>query len=225
MSRGEASQFPRGGPPGGEAKPSAIAVLVLVVLLALLGCGLVAYAVQHQLGDDPQRAGLAVHPTGTVLMSMRELARLETNELHLEKVVDLTDRQSRFFGLITASDAILLVAAGDVTMGIDLSKLRESDVAVDRATGEARLTLPAPEVLSARLDEAHTYVYQRSTSVLARRNEQLESSARKEALRAITEAAHEDAVMDKARRQAETQLQFLLQRFGIARTTVGWRPS
>src|SRR5882757_6288682 len=119
----------------------------------------------------PGASRTVVRPTGTILMSVRDLARLETNELHMEKVIDLTDKQSRLFGLIDTSDAILLVAAGDVTVGIDLTKMADDDVVVDRATGVARVTLPAPEILSVRLDEGHTYVYRRSTALLARRNE------------------------------------------------------
>jgi predicted transcriptional regulator len=75
------------------------------------------------------------------------------------------------------------------------------------------------------LDEEHTYVYKRSTSLLADRNEHLESKARQEAVRSIEEAARDSAVMDKARKQAERQLGDLLKKFGITRTTVGWRPS
>jgi len=158
-------------------------------------------------------------------MAVKDLARLETNELHLEKVIDLTDKQSRFFGLVETADAILLVAAGDVTVGIDLTKLAASDVEVDREAGTARLTLPPPEILSVRLDEQHTYVYRRTTGVLAERNEQLESKARQEALRAIEEAARQGDVMEKARRQAERQLQQLFEKFGVTRTTIGWRPA
>src|SRR5262245_1917423 len=47
-----------------------------------------------------------LRPTGTILMSVRGLARLETNELHLEKVIDLADKQSRLFGLIDTNDAL-----------------------------------------------------------------------------------------------------------------------
>jgi hypothetical protein len=143
----------------------------------------------------------------------------------LEKVIDLTDKQSRFFGLIDTTDAILLVAAGDVTVGIDLTKLSASDVQVDREAGTARIMLPPPEILSARLDEQHTYVYRRTTGVLAERNEQLESKARQEALRAIEQAARSGDVMEKARRQAERQLQQLFEKFGVSRTTIGWRPA
>jgi hypothetical protein len=172
-----------------------------------------------------ETAGPAVRPTNTILMAVKDLARLETNELHFEKVIDLTDKQSRLFGLVDTADAILLVAAGDVTVGIDLTKLGPNDVEVDGKAGTARLTLPAPEIFSTRLDEKHTYVYRRSTGVLAERNEHLESKARQEAIRAIEEAAKNPEVMEKARRQAERQLQLLFERFGVTRTTVGFRPA
>jgi hypothetical protein len=200
----------------------AILVAVLVACAAA-GLGVFLYATR-----DQGRAGgprTIVRPTGTILMSVRELARLETNELHMEKVVDLTEKQSRFFGLLDTSDAILLVAAGDVTVGIDLTKLGDDDFSVDRETGVARLVLPPPEILSVRLDEEHTFVYRRTTSLLARRNENLESSARKEAVRAIEEASRDPAVMEKARKQGERQLRDLLQKFGVTQVTVGWRPS
>jgi hypothetical protein len=192
--------------------------------VALVGIGLAVYGAMKSFAPAPA-AGPVIRPTGTILMAVKDLARLETNELHLEKVIDLTDKQSRFFGLVDTADAILLIAAGDVTVGIDLTKLSASDVEVDRQSGTARLTLPPPEILSVRLDEQHTYVYRRTTGLLAERNEQLESKARQEALRAIEEAARQGDVMEKARRQAERQLQQLFEKFGVTRTTIGWRPA
>jgi hypothetical protein len=76
-----------------------------------------------------------------------------------------------------------------------------------------------------RLDEEHTYVYRRSVGILARRNETLESTARREAVRLIGDAARESMVMDKARAQAERELRTLLERFGVTRVTVGWQPT
>jgi len=201
-------------------KATLVAILAACVAL---GAALVLWATLDRGRASESRT--VVRTTGTILMSVRDLARLETNELHMEKVVDLTDKQSRFFGLLDTTDAILLVAAGDVTVGIDLTKVGDGDFSVDRETGAARLVLPAPEILSVRLDEEHTYVYRRSTALLARRNENLESSARKEAVRAIEEAARDAAVMEKARKQAERQLRELLAKFGVTQVTVGWRPS
>ena len=192
--------------------------------LVLVSIGLALYVAIKSFSPAPA-AGPVVRPTGTILMAVKDLARLETNELHLEKVIDLTDKQSRLFGLVDTADAILLIAAGDVTVGIDLTKLSAGDVEVDREAGTARLTLPPPEILSVRLDEQHTYVYRRTTGLLAERNEHLESKARQEALRAIEEAARHGDVMEKARRQAERQLQQLFEKFGVTRTTIGWRPA
>src|SRR5215471_12066705 len=99
----------------------ATAVSVLLLGLVLIGAAIVGYfTLAHGPSNTPRAV---VRPTGTVLMAVRDLARLETNELHMEKVVDLTDKQSRFFGMLDSTDAILLVAAGDVTVGIDLKKL------------------------------------------------------------------------------------------------------
>jgi hypothetical protein len=197
----------------------------LTLWLGLVSIGLAVFvAVKHFSPPPAAATGPVLRPTGTILMAVKDLARLETNELHLEKVIDLTDRQSRFFGLVDTTDAILLVAAGDVVVGVDLGKLQARDVEIDRQTGTAKLTLPEPEILSVRLDEKHTYVYRRTTGVLAERNEQLESKARLEALRAIEDAARHGDVMEKARRQAERQLQQLFEKFGVSRTTIGWRP-
>jgi Protein of unknown function (DUF4230) len=199
-------------------------VKALTWWLALVSMGLAVYVAMKSFSPAPI-AGPVLRPTGTILMAVKDLARLETNELHMEKVIDLTDKQNRLFGLIDTTDAILLIAAGDVTVGIDLTKLSANDVEVDREKGTARLMLPPPEILSVRLDEQHTYVYRRTTGLLAERNEHLESKARQEALRAIEEAARHSDVMEKARRQAERQLQQLFEKFGVSRTTVGWRPA
>jgi hypothetical protein len=211
----------------GAATSRARVLAFVAVALALLaiGLGVTLYAVSQRLAPSPTASQETVRPTNTILMAIHDVARLETSELHMEKVIDLTDKQSRFFGLVNATDAVLLIAAGDVTIGIDLTKLGEQDFVVDHATGTARITLPAPEVLSVRLDEEHTYVYRRTTGLLAERNEQLESKARQEAVRAIGDAARQKDVMEKARRRAEQQLQQLLEKFGVTHVTVGWQPA
>jgi len=202
-----------------------IAFLGAVFVVTCVALAAAVYGLSQRLAQGPEPAPPELRPTGTIFMAIRDVARLETSELHMEKVIDLTDKQSRFFGLLSTSDAVLLIAAGDVTIGIDLTKLGEGDFVIDRAAGTATLTLPAPEVLSVRLDEAHTYVYARNTGFFAERNEQLESKARQEAVRAIGDAARQTDIMEKARARAELQLQQLLERFGVTRTVVGWRPS
>jgi hypothetical protein len=197
--------------------------IALIAAALLVGVGVGAFVVAPRLGAPEAESTVVARPSPAILVAIRDLARLETTEIHVEKVVDLSDRQSRLFGLVQATDALLLVAVGRVTIGIDLSRLGEDDIAMDPETGVARLTLPAPEVFSARLEEGETYVYTRSTSLLARRNEHLEAQARKEALRAIEKAALEGDAMARARAQAERQLRALATQLGAKRVEIGWR--
>ncbi|MEO9235413.1 MAG: DUF4230 domain-containing protein, partial [Polyangiaceae bacterium] len=153
--------------------------LVWVAVSVAIAAGATSFFVLHSSASSTAApaSSISVKPTNTLLVAVRDMARLETNEMHFEKVIDLTDKQSRFFGLVDATDAILLVASGDVTMGVDLGKIQDTDVAMDPQTHIATITLPAPEIFSTRLDEKQTYVYTRSTSTLAERNEQLETRA------------------------------------------------
>jgi hypothetical protein len=132
-----------------------------------------------------------VRPTPDVLLAVRDLARLESASFHMERVIDLSDKQSKLWGIITTEDAILLVAVAEISAGIDLQKLTAADVVVDPARRTARIDLPAPEVLHAALDNEKTYVHSRSTGTLADRRENLESRARKEAERTLIESARQ----------------------------------
>lgn len=159
----------------------------------------------------------------TVLREIRALARLETTSLHLEKVIDLKDHQSRAHGLIEADDALLFVAAGEVVLGIDLAKLGDGDVSFDRATGAARIELPAPEVFSARLDEAHSHVHSRSTDLLAKRREDLEAMARREAVTAFEQAGRGPEARAGAEATAEKVLRSLAKGWGVKDLVVTWK--
>ena len=107
-----------------------------------------------------------VRPTPDVLVAVRDLARLESASFHMERVIDLSDKQSKLWGMLNTEDAILLVAVAEVTAGIDLQKLTAADVTVDPARRTARIELPAPEVLHAALDNDKTYVHSRKTGTL-----------------------------------------------------------
>ncbi|MDI1451137.1 DUF4230 domain-containing protein [Polyangium sp. 6x1] len=216
--------------PSSERSPRPLAILrallapyriVAYVVGATLVVALVVFG--PKLLSPPPDHVITERPTPSLLHAIREVSRLETAEVHVEKVVDLTDRQSAFFGLVEAKDALLLVAVGRAVVGVDLGKMREQDVAFDPKTGVARLELPEPEVFSAMLDEDGTYVFARSTDLLAKRNEQLEASARRQAQRAIEAAARTPDVMGRARAQAEKQLSALAKALGAKQVEVRFR--
>lgn len=199
---------------------SAVAVRVAVAVLFVACVGGAFW-----LGTRaPQGAAGAasIRPTPTVVLAVRDLARLESASYHVEKVVELTDAQSRLFGLVEAKDAILLVAVGDVVAGVDLSNLSDADVRADDATHSVHLTLPAPEVLSASLDEGQTHVYERRTDVLASRNETLEGMARGEAEKQMRQAAIDEGILARAKANAERTVRGLLRSMGFATIDVQW---
>lgn len=173
---------------------------------------------------DRRVSEVRVQGSSTVVKSLRDVARLETTSLHVEKVIDVADHQQRLNGLIETEDALLFIATGEVVVGVDLKKLRDEDARFDETTKTAFITLPAPEVLSTRFDEMHSYVHSRSTGALAKRNEQLESVARRQAMTAFEAAGREKEVTERAKDQAERQLRALATAWGAKEVVVTWRP-
>ena len=193
--------------------------------LAFVGVAGIGYATVQSLKPPAASASVVEisHPTPTVLKDLRELARLETLSLHVEKVVDVKDHQTRLYGLVDADDTLLFVATGEVVLGVDFSRLRDGDAHFDAATHTAYIDLPAIEVLSSRFDEGHSYVHARKTDVLAKRNEALEAVARRDALTAFEATAKEPASIARAKTQAERQVQALAKAWGAEHVVVTWR--
>ncbi len=198
---------------------NAALVAAIVAIAGAIGLGVASWT-----PPPASTSVVTVHSTPNVLVAVRDMARLETAEVHVEKVIDLTDTQSHMFGLVQATDAILLVAVGQATLGVDLSKLAEADISMDSSSKTATLRLPAPEVFQVGLDENATYVYTRTTSVLARRNEQLETRARREAVAAIRKAADTPEMKTRAKVQAEKQIRSLVRQLGAERVEIIWKP-
>lgn len=189
-----------------------IAVAAVAILIAVgLALGL------RQALDG---GGTAVRSGPSVVIAVRDLARLESVQYHVERVIDVRDRQSRLFGLLRSQDAILFVAVGEVSAGVDLGELAEKDVVVDRAKGTAAITLPPARVLSVRLDNERSWVYSRSTDVLAQRREDLETRARQEAERTLEGAALDAGILQRARENAERTVASLVRSLGYTTVTV-----
>jgi hypothetical protein len=172
----------------------------------------------------PAASVTTIRPTPSVVTAIRDLSRLESAQYHVERVIDLTRTEKRFFDLLEVQDAILLIAAGDVTAGVDLGELGPADVAVDDAADSVVVTLPAPRILSQRLDNERTYVHSRRTDVLAERKESLETEARREAERSIVEAALESGILERAGKNAAKTIETLVRSLGYRRVEVRVRP-
>jgi hypothetical protein len=205
----------------GATTQSALALRIAAVAVVVAAVGGAFYL--GTLAPARDSAGRGLLSTQSVVLAVRSLSRLEATSYHIEKVIELSDDQSKLFGLVEAKDVILLVAVGDVVAGVDLSKLSEHDVYADSASGVAHVKLPPPEVFSSSLDEGQTHVYARKTDVLASRNERLEGLARDEAEKQMRQAAIDAGILARARSSTEDAIRGLLHALGFARVEIEWR--
>ena len=192
-------------------------LLIAGVASLALGLGLAAWFVTRPRVPllPPMSASVSVvRPMPSVLLAVRDLARLESVSFHMERVIDLTEKQSRLFGLVETQDAILLVAVADISAGIDLARLQEGDIQADPKLGRVKIRLPNSEIFHVNLDKEHTYVHTRKTGLLARREEDLESRARAEAERALVDAAREAGILVRARENARRVVEGLVRSLG-----------
>lgn len=202
-------------------RPSILGCLSVFVALAIGAVG------ARVLAPDPAppEPELVVRATPSVVLAVSDLARLETARFHMERVIDLRDRQSTLFGLVDAEDALLLVAAADVSAGVDLTRMTDGDVVVDPDRMSATLTLPAPEIFDAHLDEERTYVHSRNTDALAERGAQLESRARREAAQSLRRAALDAGILERARDNARSAITTLVTALGYDEVIIRFEPS
>ena len=194
-----------------RALPLAFAALVAIVAVVALVAALIV--------SRPSDA-TTLRYTPSVVTAVKDLARLETVEYHVERVIDLRDQQSLLFGLIHTQDAILFVAVGQVTAGVDLNELADGDVVVDQARNAVRIALPPARVLSTRLDNEHSWVYARTTDALAQRHEDLETRARQEAEKSLEQDAIDTGILARARDNAERTVAAFVRSLGYESVTV-----
>jgi hypothetical protein len=152
-----------------------------------------------------------------VVDRIRKLARLESVVFSLDKLVQ-GERQSTYLPNFLVGEKLLLIAHGEVTAGVDLDQLKPGDVSVHGDAVQVRL--PAPEVLSTRIDNASSRIYSRTTGLLVTADPNLESETRKVAEDQITKAALEDGILDKAKQNARTSVTALLQGLGFKQVDV-----
>ena len=150
-----------------------------------------------------------MHPTPTIIpdpvtiiSDVHALARLETIQYSVEKVITAETGQGTFGFLF--QDRLLFVAHGTVIAGIDLSKLQPTDMKM--VNGVLNVRLPQAEIFITTLDNNKSYVYSRDTGALAQQTKDLETLARQSAENEIKKAALEDGILNLAQQNAEAYL-------------------
>jgi hypothetical protein len=192
-----------------------IEIVIIVVVLALAGFGLYSAFQNFNNTLNPLKQANSelstqvtqlLHPTPTIIPDpvtiihdVQALARLETIQYTVEKVITADSGAPKIF-----EDKLLLVAHGTVIAGVDMAKMQPEDMWLDN--GVLNVRLPAAEIFVATLDNDKTYVYDRTTSILTTANPDLETLARQAAEEQIRQAALDDGILVTAAANAESYL-------------------
>ncbi|MEJ5222889.1 MAG: DUF4230 domain-containing protein [Anaerolineales bacterium] len=156
-------------------------------------------ALQTQVADLLNPTPTVIPDPVTYINEVRALARLETIQYSVEKVITAEIGQGTlgvFFG-----DRILFVGHGIVIAGIDLSKMNPEDMRLQG--GVLTVRLPEAEIFVATLDNNKSYVYDRDTGIFTKGDINLETTARQAAEAEIMKAALEDGILKQAQQNAE----------------------
>jgi hypothetical protein len=208
-------------------KKTLILVIVGIVLAAAIGSYLILRGFQEATepivglrSEISTQVAQLLHPTPTVLPDpitvvheVRALARLETMQYTVEKVITAETGQGPFGFLF--GDRLLLVAHGTIIAGVDLDRVGGDDVRIDEL-GRVHLDLPNAEIFITALDNDKTYVFDREVGLLRKGDVQLESAARLAAEQEMERAAIEDGILEQAQLNAEAYLYRLLRSLGFA---------
>lgn len=161
------------------------------------------YAMQTQVSELMNPTPTVIPDPVTIINDVTSLARLETIQYSVEKVITAETGQGTLGFLF--GDRLLFVAHGVVIAGIDMEKLGPQNLQLE---GEILyVTLPPAEIFIATLDNDKSYVYDREVGALTQGDQNLETTARQVAEEEIEKAAIEDGILDLAQQNAENYLE------------------
>jgi hypothetical protein len=160
------------------------------------------HAMQTQIANLLNPTPTIIPDPITYINEVRALARLETIQYSVEKVITGEINGGTFAALF--GDKILFVGHGTVIAGIDMEKLQPEDMIYNN--GVLTVRLPPAEIFIAALDNEKSYVYDRQTGVLNKPDPNLETQVRQVAEQEILKAALEDGILEQAQANAEAYL-------------------
>jgi len=201
-----------------------ILILVILVVVGVILVNSIQDSITNQFlpvremtNNLATQISVVMHPTPTILPDpvtivheIRSLARLETIQFSLEKIITAETRQGVFEWLV--GDRLIFVAHGEVIAGIDLNKLDPGDLVIKDAV--LYVTLPEAEIFITALDNEQSYVYDRDTGLFTHGEVNLETEARQVAEREIEKSALEDGILELAQQNAISFLDRLFRDLG-----------
>jgi hypothetical protein len=151
--------------------------------------------------------GLHFLDTTSVVHEVQALSEFVTVKYMMDKVVVLED--VKWYG----ESRVLLLAHGSVNAGIDLKRLKTSDITISGKT--VCIRLPPPQIMDAYLDDNASQVIDHSTGLLRSFDKDLEQMARQNAVDDIARAARKGGILDEANKRARDELEIFFKRAGF----------
>lgn len=191
-----------------------LTVLIIVAAAAFFG--------YHWLQQSQRAAQLDLQKV-TIVNQLQSVGALETVKMTLEKEVEgqqgLSDLVPGYnfdntIQKFLFQDSIKMIAYAEIVAGFDLTQLTTGSITIDPLTSGVTLTLPAPVVLHAALSP-DTKPFIRTTGILTKGNEQLETQLRNGALEKMKAEALDKWILVEAQRRAKDALVPLLSGLGM----------
>jgi hypothetical protein len=215
-----APRYERGSGCGAALLYVILGAIAIFVLLLLVGRPLLGNVVGSLTNNIPETVRQVVAtPTTTVfdrggaIKQIQSLNRLETSSFSVERIIEANIARGNILDSILG-ERLLLIASGNVVAGVDMSKLKESDVIISQDGKSITITLPPSEIFSKALNNERTRVYDRQTRILTQiaggENKDLESQARLAGEDEILRAACEGGIMQKAADEAQRSMEQFL---------------
>ncbi len=217
MVTGADQDVPGGNLPQRRASPWPWVLLALIItpLLALIVFAVLTLggvAATWSTVQDLLAGRLEVKPNPTsVVTQVQQLNRLETTSYTVEKVIEGGQSQGSPLLNLLLGDRLLFIAHGQVIAGVDLTRLGPEDVSISQDGRSVTMRLPQAQILSYKLDEEQSRVYDRQTGILTRGDPQLETKVRQAAELQVLQAACQGGILAQANNSARAQVRALLE--------------
>jgi hypothetical protein len=162
-----------------------------------------------------------------LLVSIQDLARFEAASGNFQVIVDIQN-DHKYIPDIILSDRSLFVAAGTVEAYVDFSNVGPNDVVTNADRTVATITLPAPQLGPAAIDNSRSYVYSESSGIINKLQNLIGGDPNKQqelylyAQQKISAAAVDSQLAQRASDNTRSMLQELLRSLGFTTITINF---
>ena len=162
-------------------------------------------------------------PTPTpILIERKDLGKMVTIQYKLQTVSVVEEKDASWIIRLFGDNKVVLVAAGKVLAGVDMTQLTQEDIVVSDTA--VKIVMPPAEILSVHLVPGESWVYDRKLNIL-KPNWQLELQAQEQAEASLRGWSIENGILAQAEEVFTSRIEAFLRRLGFTEVTILFRGS